>query len=45
MYSNDEDPREKIYAFVKSTDWIIYEMLKERENLEEVFHTLTKGDK
>lgn len=45
VYSNDEEPREKIYAFIKSTDWIIYEMIKERENLEEVFHTLTKGDK
>ena len=45
VYSNDEEPREKIYSFIKSTDWIIYEMAKERENLEEVFHTLTKGDK
>ncbi|PTY39917.1 ABC transporter ATP-binding protein [Brachyspira hampsonii] len=45
IYSNDEEPREKIYAFIKSTDWIIYEMFRERENLEEVFHTLTKGDK
>ncbi|WP_300753386.1 ATP-binding cassette domain-containing protein [uncultured Brachyspira sp.] len=45
VYSNDEEPREKIYAFIKSTDWVIYEMIKERENLEEVFHTLTKGDK
>ena len=45
IYSNDEDPREKIYTFIKSTDWIIYEMFRERENLEEVFHTLTKGDK
>ena len=45
VYSNDEEPREKIYAFIKNTDWIIYEMIKERENLEEVFHTLTKGDK
>ncbi len=45
LYSNDEEPREKIYSFIKSTDWIIYEMMKERENLEEVFHTLTKGDK
>ena len=45
IYSNDEEPREKIYNFIKSTDWILYEMFKERENLEEVFHTLTKGDK
>lgn len=45
IYSNEEEPREKIYAAVKSTDWIIYEMFRERENLEEVFHTLTKGDK
>ncbi|OEJ14669.1 multidrug ABC transporter ATP-binding protein [Brachyspira hampsonii] len=45
VYSNDEEPREKIYTFIKSTDWIIYEMFRERENLEEVFHTLTKGDK
>ncbi|ASJ22262.1 ABC transporter ATP-binding protein [Brachyspira hampsonii] len=45
IYSNDEEPREKIYSFIKSTDWIIYEMFRERENLEEVFHTLTKGDK
>ncbi|WP_295158473.1 ABC transporter ATP-binding protein [uncultured Brachyspira sp.] len=45
IYSNDEEPREKIYNFIKNTDWLIYEMMKERENLEEVFHTLTKGDK
>ncbi|ANN62860.1 ATP-binding cassette domain-containing protein [Brachyspira hyodysenteriae] len=45
IYSNEEEPREKIYSFIKSTDWIIYEMFRERENLEEVFHTLTKGDK
>ncbi|WP_300369662.1 ABC transporter ATP-binding protein [Brachyspira sp.] len=45
IYSNDEEPREKIYNFIKSTNWIIYEMMKEKENLEEVFHTLTKGDK
>ena len=45
IYSNEEEPREKIYTVIKSTDWIIYEMFRERENLEEVFHTLTKGDK
>ncbi|MEI0606187.1 ATP-binding cassette domain-containing protein [Brachyspira pulli] len=45
IYSNDEEPREKIYKLIKSTDWIVFEMMKERENLEEVFHTLTKGDK
>ncbi|CRF32322.1 multidrug ABC transporter ATPase [Brachyspira suanatina] len=45
IYSNEEEPREKIYSFIKSTEWVIYEMFRERENLEEVFHTLTKGDK
>lgn len=45
LYSNDEEPREAIYTFIKNTDWIIYEMFKEKENLEEIFHTLTKGDK
>ena len=45
VFSNDEEPREKIYKFIKNTDWIIYEMVKEKQNLESVFHTLTKGDK
>ena len=45
VFSNDEEPREKIYKFIKNTDWIIYEMVKEKQNLEAVFHTLTKGDK
>lgn len=44
IYSNLEEPRDEIYRFVKSTDWIIYEMIKVKENLETVFHTLTKGD-
>lgn len=44
IYSNLEEPRDEIYRFVKSTDWIIYEMTKVKENLETVFHTLTKGD-
>ena len=42
IYSNDIEPRDKIYIFIKNTDWILYEMNKERENLESVFHTLTK---
>ncbi|WP_432631730.1 ABC transporter ATP-binding protein [Brachyspira sp.] len=44
IYSNSEEPRDEIYRFIKSTDWIIYEMTKVKENLETVFHTLTKGD-
>lgn len=42
--SNSEEPRDEIYRFIKSTDWIIYEMTRVKENLETVFHTLTKGD-
>lgn len=44
IYSNLEEPRDEIYRFIKNTDWIIYEMTKVKENLETVFHTLTKGD-
>lgn len=44
IYSNSEEPRNEIYRFIKSTDWIIYEMTRVKENLETVFHTLTKGD-
>ena len=44
IYSNFEEPRDEIYRFIKSTDWIIYEMTRVKENLETVFHTLTKGD-
>lgn len=44
IYSNLEEPRDEIYRFIKNTDWIIYEMMKVKENLETVFHTLTKGD-
>lgn len=44
IYSNSEEPRDEIYRFIKSTDWIIYEMMRVKENLETVFHTLTKGD-
>ena len=44
IYSNLEEPRDEIYRLIKSTDWIIYEMTKVKENLETVFHTLTKGD-
>ena len=44
IYSNSEEPRDEIYRFIKSTDWIIYEMSRVKENLETVFHTLTKGD-
>ncbi|TXJ58364.1 ABC transporter ATP-binding protein [Brachyspira aalborgi] len=44
IYSNSEEPRDEIYRFIKSTDWIIYEMTRIKENLETVFHTLTKGD-
>ena len=40
----DKEPIEKVYKFIKSTDWIIYEFVKEKENLETVFHTLTKGE-
>ena len=44
IYSNLEEPRDEIYRLIKNTDWIIYEMTKVKENLETVFHTLTKGD-
>ena len=44
IYSNSEEPRDEIYRFIKSTNWIIYEMTRVKENLETVFHTLTKGD-
>ena len=44
IYSNSEEPRDEIYRFIKSTDWILYEMTRVKENLETVFHTLTKGD-
>ncbi|WP_288521800.1 ATP-binding cassette domain-containing protein [uncultured Brachyspira sp.] len=44
IYSNSEEPRDEIYRFIKSTDWIIYEMTRVKENLETVFQTLTKGD-
>lgn len=44
IYSNSEESRDEIYRFIKSTDWIIYEMTRVKENLETVFHTLTKGD-
>lgn len=44
IYSNLEEPRDEIYKFIKNTDWIIYEMTKVKENLETVFHILTKGD-
>ncbi len=39
-----KEPIEKVYKFIKNTDWIIYEFVKEKENLETVFHTLTKGE-
>lgn len=44
IYSNLEEPRDEIYRFIKNTNWIIYEMTRVKENLETVFHTLTKGD-
>lgn len=42
--TTDKEPIEKVYKFIKNTDWIIYEFVKEKENLETVFHTLTKGE-
>ena len=42
--TTDKEPIEKVYKFIKSTDWITYEFVKEKENLETVFHTLTKGE-
>ena len=42
--TTDKEPIEKVYKSVKNTDWIIYEFVKEKENLETVFHTLTKGE-
>ena len=42
--TTDKEPIENVYKFIKNTDWIIYEFVKEKENLETVFHTLTKGE-
>ncbi|MEI0619559.1 ATP-binding cassette domain-containing protein [Brachyspira pilosicoli] len=42
--TTDKEPIEKVYKFIKNTYWIIYEFVKEKENLETVFHTLTKGE-
>ncbi|WP_157143037.1 ABC transporter ATP-binding protein [Brachyspira pilosicoli] len=42
--TTDKEPIKKVYKFIKNTDWIIYEFVKEKENLETVFHTLTKGE-
>ncbi|WP_455144262.1 ABC transporter ATP-binding protein [Brachyspira pilosicoli] len=42
--TTDKEPIEKVYKFIKNTDWIIYEFVKDKENLETVFHTLTKGE-
>lgn len=42
--TTDKEPIEKVYKFIKNTDWIIYKFVKEKENLETVFHTLTKGE-
>lgn len=42
--TTDKELIEKVYKFIKNTDWIIYEFVKEKENLETVFHTLTKGE-
>ncbi len=41
----DKDPRDDIYNFIKTTNWVIYEMSKEKEDLEAIFQALTKGEK
>lgn len=44
LKESDTDPRDALYDCIKKTDWIIYEMSKEKEDLESIFQTLTKGD-
>jgi len=44
LKESDTDPRDALYGLIKKTDWIIYEMSKEKEDLESIFQTLTKGD-
>ena len=44
LKESDTDPRDEVYSLIKKTDWVIYEMSKEKEDLESIFRTLTKGD-
>ncbi len=39
------DPRDAIYEVIKNTNWIVYQISREKEDLESIFQTLTKGDK
>ncbi|MBI4978159.1 MAG: ATP-binding cassette domain-containing protein [Spirochaetes bacterium] len=36
------DIREKLYGAIKTTDWAIYGMQRETQNLENIFHELTR---
>jgi ABC-2 type transport system ATP-binding protein len=38
------DPRKDIYLAIKQTDWILVEFRRETQNLETIFHQLTKED-
>jgi ABC-2 type transport system ATP-binding protein len=40
----DEDVRAEIYRRIKQEDWILLELLKERESLENIFRELTLTD-
>ena len=44
LKESESDPRDEVYSLIKKTDWVIYEMSKEKEDLESIFRTLTKGD-
>lgn len=41
----EKEARETLYNVIKNTNWVIYEMIREKEDLETVFQTLTRGDK
>lgn len=45
VVSKEKEPRDILYNAIKNTDWVIYEIVREKEDLETVFQTLTKGDK
>jgi len=42
-YSTSKDMRKEIYEYIKKQDWIILEMQKQAQSLEDVFRTLTTG--
>ena len=43
LYS--KDIIDNIYLFIKDTNWIIYEMIEEKYNLEKAFHNLTTSNR